>query len=67
MKMGDYTPPPPYSHPLPYCPLRGSAFVAYLIFLPRGFILILALPLLRGFALSVFPPVLFAYLKLLAF
>lgn len=33
MKMGDYAPPPFfYSHPLPYYPLRGSAFVAYLIF-----------------------------------
>ena len=66
MRMGDCT-PFFYSRPLPYYPLRSSASVAYLMFLPRGFILILALPFLRGFALSVFPPVLFAYLKLLAF
>lgn len=34
MKMGDYA--PPYSHPLPYYPLRGSAFAAYLIFFAAG-------------------------------
>ena len=66
MKMGDCTPSSLFS-PLPYYPLRGSAFVAYLIFLPRGFILILALPFLRGFALSAFHPYFFAHLKLLAF